>query len=139
MESPPRISMLSNLRPLCPSTFIANRLDVSFIVMEEILTDFDARLYTLRRAVGVPTSVKTVSKLSVSVLKVSMSEGEVVKSSSIHEGRKEAMIAPMIRGSRYFIGEQDVIRDLKNALRTEKVGWQTENLCNFNARQALLL
>lgn len=108
------------------------------MLIEEILIDFEARLNTLRRAVGVPSSVKTVSKLSVSVLKVSMSEGEVVKSSSIQEGRKEAKMAPMRIGSRYFIGNRWSYVT-KNALHTEKVGWQAENLCNFNAPQALLL
>ena len=53
--------------------------------MDEIFIDFLEGLKTLRRAVGVPRSVKTVSKLTVSEENVKRSEGEVVKSSEMHE------------------------------------------------------
>ena len=64
---------------------MAKREDGSLNVTELMFTDFLARLYTFRRAVGVPRSVNTVSKLSVSVENDSMSDDDVVKSSSMHD------------------------------------------------------
>ena len=92
MESPPRISMSEKEVPLRPSTLMEKRVSGSFRPMWDMFTDFLARLYTLRRAVGVPVSVNMVSNESVSVEKDSRSEGEAVKSSSMQE---EATVKPI--------------------------------------------
>lgn len=53
--------------------------------MEDMRTPFLLRLNTFNRAVGVPRSVKTVPKLTVSVENASVADEESVKSSLIHE------------------------------------------------------
>ena len=84
IESPPRISTSLNSRPLCPSTFMEKLDSGEANLIEEIFTAFLALLNTLRRAVGVPRSVNTVSKLTVSAEKLRISDGEEVKLSEMH-------------------------------------------------------
>ena len=100
IESPPRISTSENSRPLTPSTFMEKAVSGSANFMLDIFTDFLALLYTFRRAVGVPRSVNTVSKLTVSAEKDSVADGEVVKSSEIQPTRAGTSIAIKAKASR---------------------------------------
>ena len=84
-ESLPRISTSLNSRPLTPSTLSEKRVSGFLKRMELMLTPFLLRLQTIRRAVGVPRSVKTVSKFTVSREKVSNADGDVVMLSSMHD------------------------------------------------------
>lgn len=53
--------------------------------MDEITIPFFARFATTSRAVGVPRSVKTVSKFTVSRENVNTSEGDVLNESLMQE------------------------------------------------------
>jgi len=68
-----------------PSTLREKRESGLRKAMREMVTPFLLGFLTTRRAVGVPTPVKTVSKATVSVEKMSLSAGESVKSSLMQE------------------------------------------------------
>lgn len=86
IESPPRIYTSWKEEPLTPSTFIENRESAPEPkLIDEMLTPFLSGLNTRRRAVGVPRSVNTVSKLTVSVEKRSLTDDDVVKSSEMQD------------------------------------------------------
>ena len=85
MESRAIISMSENSEPLWPSTLRRKRVSGSLNRMEFIFIPFLALLLTIRRAVGVPTPVNTVSKLTVSREKVSTSWGDVLMASLMHD------------------------------------------------------
>jgi len=71
--------------PFTPSTLI-EKGDPAFLKrIDDILTPFLLRLEITRRAVGDPTSVKTVPKFTVSVEKESVISGFVSISSLMHE------------------------------------------------------
>ena len=85
IESSPLISTSENSLPLWPSTF-TEKLDEGLRKrMEDMVTPFLLGLRTTSRAVGVPTPVNTVSKLTVSVENDRRASGEVVKSSDMHD------------------------------------------------------
>ncbi len=85
IESSFHISTSWKSLPLTPSTLM-RKLESGFLRrIEEMTIPFFARFATISRAVGVPRSVKTVSKLTVSREKVSMSLGDVETASLIQE------------------------------------------------------
>ena len=85
IESRPRISTSWNSLPLTPSTLSVKRVSGSLKRIELMLMPFLAGFFTMSRAVGVPRSVNTVSKFTVSREKASTSADEVVIPSSIHD------------------------------------------------------
>ena len=76
--------------------------------MEEISTPFLLLLNTIRRAVGVPKSVNTVSKFTVSREKARIADEEVVIPSEIQDGSiKPRMVTRVkMRGKNLFIYEK---------------------------------
>lgn len=74
---------------------------------------FLARLDTIRRAVGVPKSVNTVSKLTVSRLNVSTSWGDVVTASDIHELRMPGIVIKPSSPIIVIINWRCIISDVK--------------------------